>query len=818
MAAITFKFGDQSQITPLDSASALITREQLVRVALRRRQGLTGYDERLPEGMVSELANQAVEASHAGLEHMVWLRKVVEDALVGNQITVAYEGREVLLYLAEPLPNVPAWNPPASKNVTKFSLLSWTSKMGTPSFSLPAGATAMGGSCPGANAGQTTTTKAAAESLAPLISKKIGGWPVRLAQAICQRCVTGDTRILVRGKGLVPIETMVGQGDFEVWSGKAWRTTHAITTGVKPTWQVTTNWGFTARVSEDHELIDAQGEKVKVAALEEGDALAWAPGESPFPAEAGTGYRRLVQEHFNQLPDNCPVAWDARVGTFLGMLVADGSVATDANGYRFVLLGKGADQREELALVSSWVQGWTGSTEEVEEISEQTGARLRGLEPAPATQTFLRLHWKTKSLSNFVQHMGIDKSDPSVQRVPPSVWTASHEGVRGFLSGYFGADGSITTTPDGKIEISAASVSRGLLQDVQLLLHAFGIKSTLCAYEKSNEWRAREGYRSLYKLGINAIDDVRRFAERIGFFAKVKHDKLMDRLEKNADRRGTSRRPTVRSAQPTGIEEPVYDLVDVGPELTFSGNGLLHFDCYAEGGQYATGLVQFAQLVRYAWTKEAVSNGTFVDVMDWAVKNANYHLDGKGTVKVEMQDEDGRIVEREIHPPIERDGEKYFRIHDSGDMYDVNYLEAWQAVARRNPKVTFWAPSRMWMLPAYDRVMASNPKNLVVRPSAYHINEPPPRELIGQGSQDGKGWAAGSTSYKDVLKPPGKRPPGEKLAPGELGPSKPYDWDCQAYNTESENVTCREAEAPDGEIGCRACWKMRDTEVNYTLH
>jgi hypothetical protein len=420
MAAITFKFGDQSQITPLDSASGLITPEQLVRVAMRRRQGLADYDERLPEGMVSELAEQAIEQSHAGLEHMVWLRKVVEEALIGNKITVAYEGREVMLYLEEPLPNVPAWNPPASKNVTKFSLLSWTSKMGTPSFSLPAGATAMGGSCPGANAGQTTSTRAAAENLAPLISKKIRGWPVRLAQAICQRC-------------------------------------------------------------------------------------------------------------------------------------------------------------------------------------------------------------------------------------------------------------------------------------------------------------------------------------------------------------------------------------------------------YAEGGQYATGLVQFAQLVRYAWTKEAVGNDTFVPIMDWAVKNADYHLDGKGTVKVETVTEDGRVETREIHPPPERDGKKYFRVHDSGDAYDVNYLAAWQEVARRNTDVTFWAPSRMWMLPAYDRVMATNPSNLIMRPSAYHINEPPPRELSA-------GWSAGSTSYKDVLKPAGKRPVGDKLPPGVPGPTKPYDWDCQAYNTESQKVTCREAEAPDGKPGCRACWKRPDLEINYTLH
>ena len=107
--------------------------------------------------------------------------------------------------------------------------------------------------------------------------------------------------------------------------------------------------------------------------------------------------------------------------------------------------------------------------------------------------------------------------------------------------------------------------------------------------------------------------------------------------------------------------------------------------------------------------------------------------------------------------------------------------------------------------------MEDNPSNLIVRPSAYHINEPPPREM-------GKGWAAGSTSYKDVLKPPGIRPRGDKLPPGVPGPSKPYDWDCQAYNTESENVTCREALAPDGEVGCRACWKNKQDEINYTLH
>lgn len=433
MAAITFKFGVQSQITPIDSAVGLIPREQLVRVAMRRKQGLAAYDEQLSEGMVSELARQAIEQSHAGLENMAWLRSVVAQGLQGNEITVKYEGNEVLLYLKRALPPEPSWNPPASKGVMRFSLLSWTSKMGTPSFSLPAGATRMGGSCPGANAGQTTTTRSDAEKLAPAISEMIGGWPVRLAQAICQHC-------------------------------------------------------------------------------------------------------------------------------------------------------------------------------------------------------------------------------------------------------------------------------------------------------------------------------------------------------------------------------------------------------YAEGGQYATGLVQFAQMVRYAWTRAAVADGIFVSVMDWAVKNTNYHLTGKGTVREEeLNPETGEVTKTAFTPTPERDGEKYFRIHDSGDFFSAEYLAAWQEVARLNPDVTFWAPSRTWMLGGgYERQMALTPENLVIRPSAYHINEPPPRKPP-PGTPNGPkylapGWSTGSTSYKDTLKPAGKMIEGERYAPGGIGPVKPYDWDCQAYNTDSDKVTCREAEAPDGGKGCRACWKHPELEVNYTLH
>lgn len=234
--------------------------------------------------------------------------------------------------------------------------------------------------------------------------------------------------------------------------------------------------------------------------------------------------------------------------------------------------------------------------------------------------------------------------------------------------------------------------------------------------------------------------------------------------------------------------------------------------CYAEGGQYSTGQVQYAQLIRFAWVQQAVRDGTFAQVMSWAVKNADYRLDGKG--KVEDEDDNGD----KIFVPArgERDGKKYFRIHDSGDFFSLDYVAAWRAVADDNPDVTFWAPTRIWAVgqKVIDQVNAINAplRNLILRPSAYQIN-------AAQRISFGPGWAAGTTVF------------GEKRVPQDFNgdviePNPAFDWDCKAYQTDTDKVTCRDAKAPDGQVGCRACWKYGDRGglggrglvVNYTLH
>lgn len=249
--------------------------------------------------------------------------------------------------------------------------------------------------------------------------------------------------------------------------------------------------------------------------------------------------------------------------------------------------------------------------------------------------------------------------------------------------------------------------------------------------------------------------------------------------------------------------------------------------CYATGGNYLYGSNVLAQTVRWAWVKAALKNGTFVDVMSWAVEHADYMLDG-GTVKGESKEE------KAVSYGPERFPGRYFRIHDSGDFYKESYLKAWKEVANRfkdGPnRITFWAPTRIWATPwgveAVNRINGDPDSNLIIRPSIYHINEEIPATDLGPG------WANWSLVFSPgvktrlaVFQP--NDPGGAGLA--EPGPDAqsgaPFDWDCQAYAVKNEAHSCRNARGPQdtgagdhGDMGCRVCWVQPETSINYTEH
>jgi hypothetical protein len=49
-----------------------------------------------------------------------------------------------------------------------------------------------------------------------------------------------------------------------------------------------------------------------------------------------------------------------------------------------------------------------------------------------------------------------------------------------------------------------------------------------------------------------------------------------------------------------------------------------------------------------------------------------------------------------------------------------------------------------------------------------------------------------------------------------------YDWSCQTYaigpSGKDASPSCIHALAPDGKIGCRACWISKNLRITYTAH
>ena len=183
--------------------------------------------------------------------------------------------------------------------------------------------------------------------------------------------------------------------------------------------------------------------------------------------------------------------------------------------------------------------------------------------------------------------------------------------------------------------------------------------------------------------------------------------------------------------------------------------------CYARKGRYIFGTVQNAQRVRFDWTRDALKTpdgcAQWVDTMTHAIR----------TVSVES---------------------KYFRVHDSGDMFSGPYAAMWWHVARQLPRVKFWIPTRAWQHPVTGPFQLigrnTNPvmvqlialaqlPNVTVRPSALNFGELAPRVV---------GLHAGTTSDSPVTRA------------------------CPAPRQGNQCGTCR------------TCWTAKQTEVSYARH
>src|SRR6516165_7357848 len=100
-------------------------------------------------------------------------------------------------------------------------------------------------------------------------------------------------------------------------------------------------------------------------------------------------------------------------------------------------------------------------------------------------------------------------------------------------------------------------------------------------------------------------------------------------------------------------------------------NGTICNSCYAGKGCYQYPSTRNAQNARFRWTVESMR--TVEGFLGWVDTMA---------------------------AAIQETGCEYFRVHDSGDMFNAQYAAAWLEVCIRLPRVKFWIPTRAWQSPS----------------------------------------------------------------------------------------------------------------------
>jgi hypothetical protein len=214
-----------------------------------------------------------------------------------------------------------------------------------------------------------------------------------------------------------------------------------------------------------------------------------------------------------------------------------------------------------------------------------------------------------------------------------------------------------------------------------------------------------------------------------------------------------------------------------GVEKTYDGDpSFVCRSCYALDGNYNYPSKQVNDMLHLAWVEHELEAGG-PERLGHALAYAIQHVN---------------LTREEGFQP-------YFRIHDAGDFYSPEYLEAWVACASMMTHMRFWAPTRQWVFAkwvallrsAEDRVRAAGGW-LTIRPSVLRIGDPVPML---------EGLSAGSGVSAD----------------------DPCAWVCPVYNKIVPRMQ------PDGtvemvdaasclEANCTMCWDQPAIPVSYGAH
>ncbi len=257
-------------------------------------------------------------------------------------------------------------------------------------------------------------------------------------------CVTGDT-LVATAEGWRRIDALLERPFRTVGSdGESHEVGPAFRTGVKPVYRLTTRAGLQLKLTGDHRVLTRNRGDVPACELSKDDVLIL--GRPAF------GALRL----------------DERLGEFLGLLVGDGCLA-------------GEQQIATLTLAPSEEAVARRTHERLSAYKKEHAADARAARDIEVThpQGTLRLATSARCVVDELQRWAVLDKGSEKKAFLPEIFSCDHDSLAAILRGLFTADGTVANYGEKSQYVSLDSTSLELLQQTQLMLLSFGIKSKL---------------------------------------------------------------------------------------------------------------------------------------------------------------------------------------------------------------------------------------------------------------------------------------------------------------------------------------------------
>ncbi len=335
-------------------------------------------------------------------------------------------------------------------------------------------------------------------------------------------CFSGDTRILTN-KGFVKIKELVENKSLtSVATHRGYKPILNRYSGELEIFRVVLEDGYEVKVSEDHKffVFDRNGNPYlkPLKELKVGDYVYLL-----IPDKYSTDYVELNTRIKSRSKAKLPNVLDEKLAYLLGILYADGHISYkygyNRNGRKTVKCA-----RIEIYLNN---ENEHDIKEKVRSISQEIfGVKVR--EYAYGNRTTLVI--PSTKVVRFLEKNGLIKKESDRIYVPEHIFRSKPEVVSAFISGFFDGDGSF----DNNYRIVFKSVSEQFIKDLQILLLALGIVSSIQIYKPKNRRK------TVYSLRIQTKDmKIKAFRE---LKESVKISRIAEKALKYLEKRGKNKK------------------------------------------------------------------------------------------------------------------------------------------------------------------------------------------------------------------------------------------------------------------------------------